>query len=405
MNADENLLDNHQNKCRCCFKELSSDESKHKISKIVQTRFFELTQIELKKSINLSDLICDLCNNDLEGFSSLRRDYITKQEKLYEFYFGNKSGQDRELMTIDDESFYVTSEVRKEFETIDLKPMIVIEPFEPLVKLEKEETSILAENFPIPEHFYDYSTNPETILKEDHSIKSEDEGNYQECQDEENDEQEINLNTKSRVKFQATKFQSDIQLPNWKKPLGYKVRCPICHQTKTVNGLKYHVMRSHSFDDKFNCSRRNCKFTTKNVEAIIEHVRACKGVKIANDKTPKICPFCGISVILLGAHINIMHNQKGIEYFCHHCPFVANSKVKIKKHMRKHISKETKMMFIQKCDQCGKMLNNRDALLLHIKVVHGRQDERHVCPRRGCGKVFKRIISLQYHDVSAHIKV
>lgn len=60
--TDDTLLENHQLKCRCCFKWILPQEKVYDVTKKVETQFLVLTQIEVskKKYINkiMSYLIC-----------------------------------------------------------------------------------------------------------------------------------------------------------------------------------------------------------------------------------------------------------------------------------------------------------------------------------------------------------
>lgn len=42
-------LENHQNKCRCCFKQLKSAQKTVEISKRIEQRFMKLTNISVSK--------------------------------------------------------------------------------------------------------------------------------------------------------------------------------------------------------------------------------------------------------------------------------------------------------------------------------------------------------------------
>lgn len=78
---------NHLYKCRTCLKQFEIDDTQIKITAIVQLRFQELTQIQLKNtSENFSNVICENCNNELRRISGFRKDLIHKQKNLYELY-------------------------------------------------------------------------------------------------------------------------------------------------------------------------------------------------------------------------------------------------------------------------------------------------------------------------------
>ena len=46
---DDVLLENHQLKCRCCFKCLEKTEKAYDVTSKVEKQFFVLTQIEVRK--------------------------------------------------------------------------------------------------------------------------------------------------------------------------------------------------------------------------------------------------------------------------------------------------------------------------------------------------------------------
>jgi Zinc-finger associated domain (zf-AD) len=76
---------NHLTKCRTCLSQFEIDDMQIKITPIVQLRFQELTQIQLKvTSDNLSNVICETCNSELRRISNFRKELIHKQVNLYE---------------------------------------------------------------------------------------------------------------------------------------------------------------------------------------------------------------------------------------------------------------------------------------------------------------------------------
>jgi Zinc-finger associated domain (zf-AD) len=83
---DQDFL-NHLVKCRTCLKQFEIDDTQIKITPIVQLRFQEFTQIQLKvTSENFSNVICENCNNELRRISSFRKELIHKQMNLYDLY-------------------------------------------------------------------------------------------------------------------------------------------------------------------------------------------------------------------------------------------------------------------------------------------------------------------------------
>lgn len=96
-------LDNHQTKCRCCFKLLESLEEPTTITNNIEKRFFDITQLEVKfkvlqllkhfikvffqlKSSNLcSTSICKSCDIEMIRFFIFKSELTTKQLKLYQY--------------------------------------------------------------------------------------------------------------------------------------------------------------------------------------------------------------------------------------------------------------------------------------------------------------------------------
>lgn len=56
-------LENHRDKCRCCLQEFEEDDSHIKITAIVQIRFQELTQIDVRQFSKV--LICKISFDSL----------------------------------------------------------------------------------------------------------------------------------------------------------------------------------------------------------------------------------------------------------------------------------------------------------------------------------------------------
>ena len=52
--TDDSLLNDHQLKCRCCFKWLVKREKAYDVTSKVEKQFFVLTQIEVRKNENIN---------------------------------------------------------------------------------------------------------------------------------------------------------------------------------------------------------------------------------------------------------------------------------------------------------------------------------------------------------------
>lgn len=89
MNSSGNqddMLNNHRSKCRCCFEELSLNEIPVKITKSIQLKFLALTQLELKPSESFSKHICECCSRELDAYYGFKQKLVEKQKKLYEMF-------------------------------------------------------------------------------------------------------------------------------------------------------------------------------------------------------------------------------------------------------------------------------------------------------------------------------
>jgi hypothetical protein len=49
ITEDDFRLEEQLDKCRCCFRVLSAEQKFIEITKIIEQRFFELTQIQVRK--------------------------------------------------------------------------------------------------------------------------------------------------------------------------------------------------------------------------------------------------------------------------------------------------------------------------------------------------------------------
>jgi hypothetical protein len=90
------------NKCRLCFETLQRRPKPILIDENIEGKFFAVTQIELRSSINYSDLICFSCDEELDKFMKFKSNLVDKQLQLYELY-----PDDEELFDIEvcDEEF------------------------------------------------------------------------------------------------------------------------------------------------------------------------------------------------------------------------------------------------------------------------------------------------------------
>lgn len=96
-------FDDHRNKCRCCLRDFDEDDDVQiKLTKMVQNRFLELTQLKVRNFLQLeirlrlfffqlevsdsySSVTCEQCCNKLREFSVWRKELVEKQLCLHEF--------------------------------------------------------------------------------------------------------------------------------------------------------------------------------------------------------------------------------------------------------------------------------------------------------------------------------
>jgi hypothetical protein len=325
----------------------------------------------------------------------MKNDFIYKQEKLYEFHFGNKSGLGRELLTIDNESYYVTSETKNKFMNINVMPKIDIQRYEMPIKVEiKESEDTIDFNFDdleIPEHFYEYSATAEEILKREH-LKAE---------------QLEYLDTNSNDSFNTQSFE----LPVVKAVRKRKCPAKKCNKMMFRDQLDDHLFAKHPSDCEMVCLRRFCGFTANDPKTLLDHMNGCtrKTVQKLKVQIKKKCPECGLEVKDLNSHFRYAHAETGLEFFCDHCPFVCNNKLKMKRHVRKHISKETKMIKRFLCAHCPKKFHNKEGIKIHVLMTHFRVRRRKEhwkkkCQVPGCNRVLSNMPSLRYHMKAVHLK-
>lgn len=70
--------------CRCCFRKFHAEEKRIRITITHVSQFEELTNVEFSLNHTYPPNICELCELDLEIFSTLRQSFISKQQQLHE---------------------------------------------------------------------------------------------------------------------------------------------------------------------------------------------------------------------------------------------------------------------------------------------------------------------------------
>lgn len=103
LNGAEKKLSENLSKCRCCFRMLINDRAAVQISQETRIQFYDLTQIEVSELVYFpevamfqlfflqllesdlfSEKMCELCAQDLNVFTKIRADLISKQKDLYD---------------------------------------------------------------------------------------------------------------------------------------------------------------------------------------------------------------------------------------------------------------------------------------------------------------------------------
>jgi hypothetical protein len=72
--------------CRFCLENFEVGSNKFKINSLIEHRFTNITQIELRKSTIYSQTICEDCFQKIRSFSQFKNELIEKQMKLYRIY-------------------------------------------------------------------------------------------------------------------------------------------------------------------------------------------------------------------------------------------------------------------------------------------------------------------------------
>lgn len=110
-------------------------------------------------------------------------------------------------------------------------------------------------------------------------------------------------------------------------------------------------------------------------------------------KTP--CPTCGLLVRRVAEHIKAVHVRPK-NFICDHCGYGVYGLNRLRRHIVKHMSKETKRdLLAMGCEICGAILLTKGALKAHIKNVHQQdEDKKFVC---FCGRSYRAESYLKVH--------
>ena len=384
MEIEENFLENHQQKCRCCFQPFSLTEKSKTITKFIETQFFELTQLRLKSSAKkYSQKICGTCCKDLDGFSKLRTDFLRKQKKLYEFVDGKGTRKSKRLEV--EAEIPVKIEIKQEREDFVDETCIVIEPTIKTEKIKDDDEEV--NDYPPLEHLYE--SNEHVKLEKSDSDSST--GPF--------DAFFSSKSTKGKKK-KKTKSKSEQKL-NSKRNLGTWHHCSYCDKKfYTEMTLKVHIDSKHFNFKNFKCEK--CDFKTHTPSLLKGHVARVHdrtvAVPSAKDSPKTSCPICGLLVQKVSAHIRNVHTRPK-NCFCDICGFGIFNLNRLRRHMYKHLSKETKHELISyTCDLCGAHLHSKNSIKSHLKNIHLQTGDReYSC---FCGKTYKAESYLKIHQKS-----
>lgn len=72
--------------CRFCLVNFQDEDKRLKLNDLIEHRFTNITQIELRKSSIYSQMICEDCFTKIKSFSQFKNELIEKQMKLYRVY-------------------------------------------------------------------------------------------------------------------------------------------------------------------------------------------------------------------------------------------------------------------------------------------------------------------------------
>lgn len=368
---EDDFLDNHKEKCRCCFENFTEENKKVRISKKIVELFMDLTSgVPLTRSkTRYSEFICEACNDELEGFTEFKKNAIEKQEKLYQFVDGRKSKRIHKLDVNSEEEPHQVTFIKVEPKVevlvcqIDEDPMI-----QSVVKQETIEPSIVrVENIFIspPEHLYDDAQSSDDDLFE--------------------------RNFKDPVPARKRRKNTS------KKSKQIKLKCTHCARNfKLQKKLEEHINKDHLKIKNLKCT--HCDYKTSQSTLLQTHIT----YNHFDDRERQQCNTCGILVVDIKNHIRNVH-EKPRNFVCDVCGYGIHSRNRLRRHMFKHLSKETRYQTegIQ-CTICGvKLVGGEKGMKNHMRNIHSENSDGPITCH--CGKVYKNEASYKNHQKSAHL--
>ncbi|KAG5669668.1 hypothetical protein PVAND_017551 [Polypedilum vanderplanki] len=339
------MLDDHINKCRCCFRTILSDQNSVKITKAIEQKFFDLTSLELIQADNFSSKICQLCDKDLEIFQNFRRDLMQKQRKLY-----NSVGYNQNNLPMKPEI--------NEF--IDCNPI--------------ENESIEC-------------TDADELLENIYEIKEIE--TTEEEKANENQEEE-NIREKNDLKFKMIQDISDInhELPN-------KFLCDKCNFEATEKSTLERHLKIHSIKESqlFFCEMCGLSYGKRHL--LNRHVKVKHTTKERKFKcTNQNCDKAFYTLAGLKKHSET-HSEKALP--CEYCGKLFSCLNNLRTHLYYHAEPKFSCDF----EGCGKKFFMRKLWKSHMKVHKGQKD----FDCEFCDKSYFFQAHLKRHVISMHMKL
>ncbi|CRK93151.1 CLUMA_CG006464, isoform A [Clunio marinus] len=343
LNLVDFNIEDQLNQCRCCLRTLIDENKFVKISKLIEQRFFDLTQIELIESKDFSSKICLLCNNDLEVFSHFRKDLTDKQKFLYKT-LNEKEPHQTEVDIFNENSF-------------ELKPNV-----DDFVAC---NTSNLLEEEINFDNQIQIKLEAEEIEKNISSDHCQIQNSYSKTK-----KRAKNLKcSSSNAKLQNTKSSSSDKSEKSKKE-----KCKLCNVK--VRNLNSHIKAVHSLLNDFKCdicSYVSC-FKIEMENHMLNHIK--------HEPQLFYCEFCSKDFgkrHLLNRHIKLKHMQKERLHPCPTCNKSFFTISTLKKHIESHRDKD------MPCEFCGKLFSCMNNLRTHL---YYHSEPKFVCTFEACGKKF-----------------
>lgn len=378
--AEELIQDfeNHIIKCRCCLKDFEIDDTQIKITAIVQSRFKDLTQLEvmfeevashgrdsffdfslqLKISEKYSEVICEPCNIELKTISAFRKELISKQRNLSEFVEGfvEDFGQEEELELVKHEAEEnVVIKAEPDCEVHEDYSMFINTEY--LEGLQDEVVDASGEEFQGEEFAY---------------VKAE-KGSY------------ASAYPRSKgMKKHYKRFEGSKAIKNLLKIFFYRALCGLCGNSYYKDQLQRHI-------DKVHYKVKRCKH--------VEFVKEFQSFLTLQISV--FCDICGFGSFLkcnMSQHITKhVAKEYRVQILCTLCPATFTRHESLKNHMKTEHDSNPEML---KCF-CGKEFNLRHKLTTHIKRTHNNARD-HACDFSSCSKRFFTPKELKVHILKCH---